>query len=242
MADDNKTALVKTNGDEAPRKPLPGELDVDAKLVDAAVGHINELYVRKGMETALEIGKYIADTFFGGDTELTVTGDSASFRKLAEREDLEMSHSWLWSATRVYRQWDLIPEGVREKLSFSHHRALLPLGDDTKALVTVAKKAVKEGLTKIQLDALVAEHRETSEGDPRGRPPEPAFIGSLKKLNKAAEIAKIERDLQAILSRFSPKGRASLKKKAQKEYKKAETSLTKLTTYLADVKAKIDAM
>lgn len=242
MADEAETALVKTKG-ESDQPALPGQANEDKKLIDAAVKEVNRLYLVSQVKSAFEIGEYLVVTFFGGDAERSKSEDSVSFRALAKRkEDLAVSHSWLWAAARVYANRDQIPEDIRHQLSFSHHRALLPLSDDPKATASLAKKAVKEGLTKVQLDELVAEHRATGDGDPRGRPPEPTFITSLKRLNKAAEVAKWERDFQSMLSRFSEDGLASLKKKAQTEYRKAQSSLAKLTKYLDEVKTKIDAM
>lgn len=46
---------------------LPGAADLQPALLDEAVADLNRIYVRKGLETAREVGVYVLDRFFGGD-------------------------------------------------------------------------------------------------------------------------------------------------------------------------------
>jgi len=102
---------------------LPGEQEADSVLLDQAVAHINQLYIAKGLETARVIGEYVLTTFFGGDTETFRAKGSkhTSFRALAEREDLHVSHVWIWRAVSVVDQLQLLPEDVAGSLPFTHH-------------------------------------------------------------------------------------------------------------------------
>ena len=110
---------------------LPGEAAVDAPLVDQVVAALNQIYRAKGMETARAVGELLLGTFFEGDPAYFHERgkDHASFRQLAERDDLHFSHAFLWSACAVVEQLRQLPKDVAGVLPLSHHKLLLTVKD-----------------------------------------------------------------------------------------------------------------
>lgn len=166
----------------------------EAALLDEVVAQINHLYVIKGLELAVEVGEYLIDRIFDGDPEQFRDRGSkdASFRKLAARDDLKVSHAFLWSACAIVVQRDALPEDLRDALSVSHHRALLPLKDEASK-VDLARRAVEEGLSKRELQAEVERVRaETGAVSRAGRPPLPAVVKGLNRVAAAVRAATDE--------------------------------------------------
>ncbi len=190
---ESKGELITTTAD------LPGGASVDDKLLQQAVDEINDIYVRKGLEMYLDMGNFILGAFFGGDTAKFLDGakDHMSFRELANREDLIPSYSHLYNAVAVVGQLPQIPEDLRERLSVSHHKALLPMKDE-KAKERLAKKAVDKGLSVPALRAEVQKALSKLKGKSRaGRPPLPGFVKGIHKLVKdidAIEAVEFDED------------------------------------------------
>ena len=172
-----KAAAVSVSG-ATPTKPnpLPGETAVRRELIDSAVHEINRLYVTKGLEAARGIGDYVLRTFFDGKTQnFRKRGRKhVSFRKLAEREDLRVSHMFIWNCVAFVDQLKMLPSDLANALPVTHHTLLLPVHDE-KMKVTLARKAVRENLSKRELAVEVLRIRkQKSNGGPRrGRPPSP---------------------------------------------------------------------
>lgn len=173
---------------------LPGEGSVDAELLDKAVAVINRIYVSKGLETARAIGNYVVEAFFGGDLESFGQRQKkhVTFRALAEREDLHVAYNTIWYSVAVLDQLRLLPEDVAEALPLSHHKLLLPVADaDVKA--KLAAKAVEEKLSSREFAEVVKAARVAQSGKPRGgRPPLPAVVKGIRRLQKAVALATSE--------------------------------------------------
>jgi hypothetical protein len=168
---------------------LPGVAEADEELLNQAVAQINHLYIAKGLETARTIGEYVLETFFEGNPEnFRASGNEhVSFRKLAEREDLHVSYTWIWRAVSVVDQLRQLPEDIGQSLPYTHHTLLLPVKDE-KTKLKLAKKAATEGWPKRKLSEEVAKVRAKEKGDSKaGRPPLPRFEKSINKLSKFLE-------------------------------------------------------
>lgn len=176
----------KTSETTAVIEPLPGEQALDEHLLDQAVHQINAAWAIKGIETAREIGEYVLSTFFDGDpTAFHERGKGhTSFRALSEREDLYVSHSWIWRAVSVTEQLRLLPEDISTALPFTHHTLLIPVKDQ-KTKVKLAKSAAQQGWSKRKLEAEVKKVRpKRAQGPKVGRPPLPRFQKSIHKIEK----------------------------------------------------------
>jgi len=121
-----EVVVVPAGGEE-----LPGARTSDDELLAKAVEEINGLYIRRGLEMALEMGKYVVDSFFDGDVENFArhNRDHVSFRALGNRDDLQVSYNTIWYATAVYAQQHKLPEACRLALPLTHQRLLLPVKD-----------------------------------------------------------------------------------------------------------------
>ena len=108
----------ENTGEELVRTPdigehatsLLGEDEVDAALLDRAVGEINRIYVSKGLETARSIGNYVVDTFFGGNLDSFRKRERkhVTFRALADRKDLHVAYNTIWYSVAVLDQLRLL--------------------------------------------------------------------------------------------------------------------------------------
>lgn len=202
---------------------LPGEGTVDEELVDQVVARVNGLWAGKGLETARAIGEYVVETFFKGDPEnFRVRGKKhVSFRKLAQREDLYPSYSWIWKAVSVVDQLRLLPENVAGTLPMSHHTLLLPVKDEgTK--VELAKKAAEKHLTREQLASEVKKVRARQRKGEVGRPPLPVFVKGLKAVLKAIDLTFSEDVDDEAFDHFDPDNARALLKEVEREVVKLE--------------------
>lgn len=179
-------ALKKSTANTAITEFLPGEQARDEQLLDQAVQRINRAWAIKGLETAREIGEYVLSAFFDGDpAAFHERGKShTSFRALSEREDLYVSHSWIWRAVSVTEQLRLLPDDISTALPFTHHTLLIPVKDE-KTKVKLAKNAAQHGWSKRKLEAEVKKVRAKRPKGPKvGRPPLPRFQKSIHKIEK----------------------------------------------------------
>lgn len=216
----------------APVPALPGAETVDDDALTAAVREINRLHAAKGLETARAIGSFVLETFFDNDTENFRSHGKkhVTFRELGEREDLQVSYSFIWNAVSVVDQLRLLPENIASVLPLSHHKLLLPVKDPEKK-VKLATEAVEKGLGKRELEQKVKKVRAKElVGEKRGRKPDPELLKLLRKATGAVE------DLN--LRRFTPErvkelGKAALETRLAVE--KAYEKLGELRTLLASV-------
>ena len=173
---------------------LPGETELDPLSLDEVVADLNRIYTTQGMETVRIVGEYVLERFFEGDSEAfrQRSKKHVTFRQLAERDDLQMSYSFVWKSVAVVDQLRLLPLDVALSLPMSHHVALLPLKDATEK-VRLAQAAADEGLGRDALLARVKAARLASGGASKvGRPPLPAFVKAFRRLGKLRSWASSE--------------------------------------------------
>ena len=190
---------------------LEGEAKVDKRLVTRAVAEINRRHAAGGTATALSIGEFILETFFGDDpAAFKERGkEHLSFRLLAERleiqEEFKISHVKLWNMVTLVGQYRMLPEATASALSLSHHRLLFPLQDKKKK--SLATKAVQGNWTRSKLEDEIRKNRakEGKAGSSPGRPPLQAFVRGLSRLGKAIDMAEAEAITPEVFATYSPK-------------------------------------
>ncbi len=186
------------------REVLPGGTTLDALALDRAVAHINSIYTQKGLKTATKIGRYVLDTFFAGDFEsFRHEGKKhVTFRALAERDDLCVSHSFIWYAVAVLEQSGQLPSEITDALPFSHHKLLLPIKDNELKL-QLAREAVAQKLSKRKLaDRIRGLRRKTHAFSKAGRPPLPSFVKGLTQVRRGVELACSEELSDDLFDRY----------------------------------------
>lgn len=153
-------------------------------VVEQVVQKIRELARLRTIEMSCEVGKVIVEHFYDGD--LAVWRDrgvkDASFRKLAERDDLPMSASGLYRCVGIY---DLAENlgGVSalKHVGSSHLAAVLGLPPgEQKRLVDGAER---DKWTVKQVEVEAAKIREKSRAR-QGRPKLPNYEKSIRALGK----------------------------------------------------------
>lgn len=212
-------AKDETKGELLPAKGAPAPADVeevDQGVVEEAVQRINEIYIRGGLATCRALGDYVLETFFGGDVSVfhKRSGKQASFRSLAARDDLHVSHATLRNAVAVTEQLKLLPADVADALPVSLHRQLLPIPDE-RTKTRLARRAVKNNLSKREFADLIQKERQKKGGPSRGgRPALPAFYKALREVDNLLEqlgdteitdedVARLPREkLGALLDRL----------------------------------------
>ena len=203
----SKLAEPAEPSDLLPTLPtLPGEAAVDAPLVDQVVAALNQIYRAKGMETARAVGELLLGTFFEGDPAYFHERgkDHASFRQLAERDDLHFSHAFLWSACAVVEQLRQLPKDVAGALPLSHHKLLLTVKDPAEK-ERLAREAADQDLSKRELEARVHSLRADVPPESRsGRKPLPAVLKGLSRLKAAVALASSEQVSAATFTTVEP--------------------------------------
>jgi hypothetical protein len=173
--------------------PLPGETSVRRDLIDSAVRELNRIYVTKGLEAARGVGEHVLRTFFDGKVEnFRRRGQKhVSFRKLAGRDDLRVSYGFIWKCVAFVDQLKALPSDLANALPVTHHTLLLPVHDE-KTKVTLARKAVRENLTKRELAVEVRRIRKhkSNGGARRGRPPTLPIARLLHSFGRLATLAR----------------------------------------------------
>ena len=185
---------------------LAGEVDIDDDLLNEAVAEINRIHTAKGLELARAIGNYVVRVFFKDDLDNFGMREKkhATFRALAQRDDLQVSYATIWYSVAVLDQLRLLPEDIGSALPMAHHKLLLPV-KDPKAKVRLAKKAVEKHLTSRDFAKEVKKARaKETEGARAGRPPLPAFVKGLNRLKKAIELATSEDVSDGTFATYSP--------------------------------------
>ena len=183
---------------------LPGEADIVVPLLDEAVAELNRIYVTKGLETARDIGEYVLEAFFAGDTaNFRQRGNGhLTFRELGKREDLKVGWLFIWNAVAVVEQFGHLPRDVAEALPLSHHKLLLTVKDDNKKR-ELAEAALQQNLGKREFEARVKAARGPDAASKAGRPPLPGFakaVTGLRKVVKTATEEPIEAEAFAHLT------------------------------------------
>jgi len=191
MSKEPKTDLVVPAPADDP--VLPGETTVDSTRLDAAVAELNRIHTAKGLEAVRDMGRYLLDTFFGGDYDAFQSRGRKhlSFRKLEEREDLHVSASTLWNAVAIVRQLELLPRDIAQALPVSHHRLLLPIRS-TERKLELARVAANGHLTRRQLaEKARAVRKAETAGKRAGRPALPGFYKALRAVQRSTAQATV---------------------------------------------------
>jgi len=184
--------VARTPATLAKGPALPGQAAVRQDLIDAAVREINRAYVTKGLETATWVGEYVLKTFFDGKVEnfRRLGRKHASFRELGEREDLHVSYVFLWNCVATVDQLKELPAEIANALPVTHHTLLLSVHDE-KAKLALAKKAVRENLSKRELSVAVRKVRQgNGNGAHRGRPAISPTVRLFATLSRLAALAR----------------------------------------------------
>jgi hypothetical protein len=219
------------------RDQLPGGTVIDSLALDRAVIKIAGIYTKRGLETAISIGRYVLDTFFAGDFEsFRREGKKhVTFRALAERSDLCVSHSFIWYAVAVLEQLQTLPVEIGWALQFSHHKLLLPL-KDREIKVRLAREAVVEKMSKRTLADRIRElRRDSSVFSRAGRPPLPAFVKGLTQVKRGIERACSEQPSDELFARYNLEDASAL-------LDDTERDLANLTRLVSQLRARIERL
>lgn len=180
------------NQDADPGLPAPV---ADAPLsaaesaqVAQAVRTINAILLRKNLEIAVEVHRYVLAEFFGGNYQDFADcrpGNLPAFDAFVASPELRVGREMLRELVRVGEQMRQMPGALASELSVAHHRALLRVGDPSER-ATLANEAVQQGLTAEQLAAKV---RELHPPPPRSKG-RPAHLRTFKKLAATYQAGK----------------------------------------------------
>lgn len=166
-----------------PEEPEVLAAPVADEVVDEVVAQINEATRLAALEMALKVGRIVMDHFYQGDTDLWRNRGTkdASFRKLADRADLQMSASGLHRCVAVYDLSCRVGVSTLKHLDVSHIYAVLGLETDVQR--RLLEQAGEHGWSVQQvLDEARAVRRE-AKGN-RGRPPLPAFVKTITRMRR----------------------------------------------------------
>lgn len=172
---------------------LPGETGVDPRLLDDLVAAIRAASHDGGLEGALAVADVVLSRLFRGDLEAFRRSSRTheTFRALQAHPDLGMSRSALWYALAVREQITALPPAVALALPLAHHKVLLTV-DGTVEKVALAERAVRENLSRRDLERIVRNQTPASVVRKAGRPPLPAFVKGLRRVDQAVDLATSE--------------------------------------------------
>jgi len=233
-------ATKKDKGELVPAETthsLPGETSADDSVLDQAVGELNRIYIAKGLEAARAMGEYVLDTFFAGDPAnfRTRSNKHITFRRLAERDDLQPSYSHVFSSVAVVEQLRLLPEDIGTALSVSHHKALLPIKDESSK-ERLAKKAIEDGLSveafRLEIQRVLSKSKGKSKA---GRPPLPTFVKGIKKIIKDIEFIESDDLGEETFSNYSAADAKKLLVDLEEQVKALDTYRQRVLSRIAEL-------
>ncbi|MFZ4580303.1 MAG: hypothetical protein ACOYOB_18120, partial [Myxococcota bacterium] len=199
----------------APENPLDPALE--SKL-DATLSHLRDLHRTAVLAHALQVGKYLLDTFFAGDPARfhDRTPDHVGFEALLEYRaealaDLGLSSTTLRNTIRAWEVWSDLPPQVREALSLSHLVRLAAVDVITRSRMAFDAATGRWGVRR--LDQAIEAWREDLRGGHRlGRPPLPEPVKAWGHVFTATRQA---RELAGSLADLAPKHRAQLQQELE---------------------------
>lgn len=156
---------------------------LDAK-VQLAAQRIGALSRRATLEFALEVGKIVIGTLYGGDLyEWRGRGrKSNSLRALARHPDLAISPATLYRSLALYELSERVrPDSPWCHLGISHLRAVLSAPPPVQEYLL--ERAEKEGwsVARIEREVSGVSGRERHRG---GRPRSPEYVKSIRKIGR----------------------------------------------------------
>ncbi len=176
----------------------PGELDEDRGLVEEAVGSINRMTRGAALTTALAVGRYVEEAFFGGADGASGgrgapgskrKSEHASYRALARHPELDMGASTLWACVELGAQMELLGEELGRRLTWSDHKEIMGVRDP-RARRRLAAGVVDKAWDRERLRAEVGRVRERQRGSRTGRPPKPAWDKGIGRIRRGLEVAQ----------------------------------------------------
>jgi hypothetical protein len=169
--------------------------------------HLDELAARLAqqgkdgtVEQALEIGKMVLETLYGGDLNSwrSRAAKAHSLRALARRDDLSVSSSALYRAVALYELAQNLGGFERwSSLGISHLRLVLGLPIVEQRRLLDAAVAQHWTVAELEREAVAVRKREPEQLGRGGRPRLPRFLKSVNRLRKAAEGAELFADVEA---------------------------------------------
>ena len=169
---------------------LPGAGELDEDLVARAASELNRIYELRGLQTMLEVGRYLRDTFFDGDADAfdQRAGGHVSFRALSKHPDVLFDHNFLSKSVRVVQLVERLPPAVAASLTMTHHQRLLSVSDTDQRLELAIRAAEERWTTRELEDQL----RKVVKPRTRGRPRKPALVKAIARIGKALDAAVSE--------------------------------------------------
>lgn len=156
--------------------------------VAQAVATTNGILLRKNLETAVEIHRYVLTEFFGGSYRTWAdnrAGATPAYDAFLTSPQLRIGREMLRQLIRVGDQVLRMPGQLAAGLSVAQHRALLVVADDQER-AQLAERALQEGLDAQDLAELV---RTLHPPKPRRRG-RPAQLRGFKRLGAAWQAGK----------------------------------------------------
>lgn len=172
---------------------LPGEIEVDSRLLEDLMGELELLSRGQGLHTALAIADCVLRRLFKRDAGLLTSRsrNHETFKALQNDPALPISKSSLWYALAVKHQYEQLPSALADGLSLAQHKVLLRV-KSVSLKVELARRALREDLSKRDLERLVRIRCREDEVRGRGRPPLPAVVKGMRQLDKATDLATSE--------------------------------------------------
>jgi hypothetical protein len=191
-----------------PKSPSP-----ERERLDELAARLAEQGKDATVDQALEIGRVVLDTLYGGDLLAwrSRAAKAHSLRALARRDDLSVSSSGLYRAVALYELAQNLGGLERwSTLGISHLRLVLGLPSTEQRRLLDA--AVGNGWTVAELEreAVAVRKRGPGQLGRGGRPRLPRFVKSVNRLRKAAEGAELFADVEAA-AEMSPERLAEIR-------------------------------
>ena len=156
---------------------------ISNETIDEVVAEINSQVRLAPLELAMKIGKLLIDKFYSGNFDAWRKKGikDNSFRKLSEREDLEISPAALYRSVSVYEMFERIG-GVStlKHLKASHYYAVLGLTDKQQKRLLKRAESQTWPVRKIESEAKKV-RKKRGKG---GRKPIPQFVKSIHQIQK----------------------------------------------------------
>jgi hypothetical protein len=168
--------------------------------LDELVARLAEQGKDASVDQALEIGRMVLDTLYGGDLLAwrSRAAKAHSLRALARRDDLSVSSSGLYRAVALYELAQNLGGLERwSTLGTSHLRLVLglPIPEQRRLLDAAAGNAWT--VAELEREAVAVRKRGPKQLGRGGRPRLPRFVKSINRLRKAAEGAELFADVEA---------------------------------------------
>ena len=167
-------------------------VDKEQKLLNLAVRDINKLNQKHLKARFNAVGEYVVKTFFASDPSKVGERDrTVTFRKLAKRDDLDVSFSYVWRAAKAVALRQMLSEEVANQLNVSQQFELVTVMDDEALAGELARWTVKEQPNRQELVERVSQARNKTGGtDAPEQRTVPPFVRAMTRLYRA--IRRVE--------------------------------------------------